>query len=152
MQHFIFFDPGPLREGELELVLTERLTSKVSPWSVPTYLFEMRRSGSAARIGRLSLRIGFIETILRYAGQVDYSVEPEHRGHHFAERACRLILPLARSHGITDLWITCSPDNPASIRTLENLGAKLIEIVTVPDDYPLPKGVLRKKSRYRLRI
>jgi tagatose 1,6-diphosphate aldolase len=101
-------------------------------------------------MGRLSLRIGFIETVVRYAGQVGYSVEPPFQGHHYAERACRLILPLARSHGLSELWITCAPDNLPSRRTLERLGMQLVETVTVPDDYPLPEGVSRQKCRYRM--
>jgi tagatose 1,6-diphosphate aldolase len=50
------------------------------------------------------------------------------------------------------LWITCNPDNTASRRTLDRLGAEFVEIVSVPDDYPLIAGTLRQKCRYRLEI
>jgi tagatose 1,6-diphosphate aldolase len=119
---------------------------------VPAYIFEMRHRDTHERMGRLSLRIGLIDTIVKFAGQVGYSVEPQFQGRHFAERAVRLILPLARQHGLTELWITCSPDNLASRRTLERLGARFIEELDVPKDYPLPEGAIRRKCRYRVEL
>jgi predicted acetyltransferase len=77
-------------------------------------------------------------------------VYPFARGHHYAERACRLLLPLARRHGIQPLWITCNPDNFPSRRTCERLGAKLVEIVAVPPRDPLYLRGDHEKCRYRL--
>ena len=37
----------------------------------------------------------------------------------------RLLLPLARRHGLQTVWITCNPDNWASRRTCELAGAEL---------------------------
>jgi tagatose 1,6-diphosphate aldolase len=54
-------------------------------------------------IGRIGLRVGWREAVIRYAGHVGYSVEPTHRGQRYAERACRLIVPLAKRHGMTSL-------------------------------------------------
>jgi tagatose 1,6-diphosphate aldolase len=79
-------------------------------------------------------------------------VLPVFRGHHYAERATRLLLPLARAHGMSELWITCSPNNPASRRTIERLGAGYVETVDVPTTYPLPDGEIRQKRRYRLEL
>ena len=39
-------------------------------------------------LGRIRLRVGWSEDVIRYAGQVGYVVEPAHRGHRYAERAC----------------------------------------------------------------
>ena len=77
-------------------------------------------------------------------------MDEPHRGHHVAERACRLVLPFATACGLSPVWITCGPDNPASARTLQRLGAELVEIVDVPADYPLPPGADRRKCRFRL--
>ena len=150
MEEFRFHSPGALLDGELELVLVDTLPAKVSPWAVPSYIFEMRHTQSQQRMGRVTLRIGSIDTIVKYAGQVGYSVDPPFRGHRFAERSVRLILPLAHKHGLSGVWITCSPDNVASRITLERLGAQFVEVIDVPDDYPLPEGAIRKKSRYRI--
>lgn len=148
---FRFLDVNPLRDGELELVLAERQPAEASIWGVPAYIFNMRNHLSGQKMGHISFRIGDRWNI-RYAGQIGYAVEEAFRGRRYAERSCRLLLPLVRRHGLHELWITCGPDNPASRRTLERLGAELIEVVEVPPGYPMPEGSIRHKCRYRLRL
>ena len=201
-RRFHFVDPGPLIDGELELVrpdpewfadllhatghpLTERdapnearTTRKqldhflrLAPWGnekgdkamgrVPQYHFWMRvrhdipppigTSLPPVRIaGAIGLRVGSTSSLEMYYGHFGYHVYPPARGHHYAERACRLLLPLARKHGLKTLWITCNPDNFASRRTCERLGAALVSIVPVPQDEPLYSKGEREKCRYRL--
>lgn len=55
--------------------------------------------------------------------------------------------PLARKHGLETLWITCNPDNVASSRTCESLGAEVVEKV----DPPRNKNAYRKGERQKLR-
>jgi RimJ/RimL family protein N-acetyltransferase len=100
--------------------------------------------------GSISLRIGHNLNLDRYLGHVGYHVLPPARGHHFAERAARLLLPIARAHGHRHLWITCNPDNLASRRTCQRLGAHFIDTVPIPKDNPLHSQGDRQKSRYRL--
>jgi len=85
-----------------------------------------------------------------YEGHLAYGVLPEFRGHHYAARACRLLLPLARSHGMTELWVTCNPDNWASRRTCELAGAVLVDTVDLPEDIDMYQEEERQKCRYRL--
>lgn len=146
---FEFLDFALPRDGDLRLVLAERMPAKSSPWGIPAYSFRMENSGGEY-LGRIRLRVGWSEDVIRYAGNVGYAVEPAHRGHRYAERACRLILPLAKRHGMTSLWITCQPDNARSRRTLERLGAELEGIFEVPPGYPLDAGMERKKMCFRL--
>ena len=100
--------------------------------------------------GGINLRIGNQFDLVTYHGQIGYHVYPPMRGNHYAERASRLLLPLARRHAINPLWITCNPDNFASRRTCERLGAKLVEIVPVPADNPLFARGETQKCRYRI--
>jgi tagatose 1,6-diphosphate aldolase len=102
--------------------------------------------------GGLSLRISDSHNTRMYYGHVGYNVFPPARGRHLAERGCRLVLPLARMHGFSELWITCNPENAASRRTCERLGASLIEMVDLPEDFPLYQRGERRKCRYRLDI
>jgi tagatose 1,6-diphosphate aldolase len=148
MPDFEFIDPGPLADGELELALVETKPGDPARQWLPNYVFEMRVAGHKA--GGINLRIGYTHNIVMYGGHIGYGVEPEFRGHHYAERACRLILPLAKAHGLDTIWITCNPDNIASRRTMERLGAELVEIVPLPEDNDQYARGDREKCRYRL--
>jgi predicted acetyltransferase len=148
---FEFLDVELPADGDLRLVLAERVSASNSPWGVPAYMFEMRGPGGEY-VGRIRLRVGWSEDVIRYAGHVGYAVEPEHRGRRYAERACRLILPVAKRHGMTELWITCQPDNRSSRRTLERLGAECVGVIDVPTEYPLDAGAERKKMCFRLEL
>lgn len=122
---------------------------------VPTYHFWMRDHRPAAPLtiaGGIGLRIGRTPDLELYFGHVGYHVYPPSRGQHFAARACHLLAPLAAAHGISPLWITCNPDNIASRRTCEYLGAALVDTVPVPTDHPLYQRGERMKCRYRLDI
>lgn len=199
-RRFEFYDPGPLVDGELELVPPQPrwvdevlqacrhpLTVRDAPYEarlnrdileyflanapygrdpgdasrgrVPTYHFWMLlRHGPdgpacapPVRIaGGVGLRIGSGPTLELYYGHFGYHVYPPARGHHYAERSCRLLLPLARRHGLRTLWITCNPDNLASRRTCQRLGGSYVETVPVPDADPLYARGETEKCRYRL--
>jgi len=200
-RRFQFLDPGPLIDGELELVApdphwfddlllscghpltaalapNEARTSRkqleqflrVAPWGrepsdtsagrVPQYHFWMRVRRDAGVptsklppvpiAGGIGLRIGKTRNIEMYYGHFGYHVYPPARGRRYAERSCRLLMPLARRHGLKTLWITCNPDNYASRRTCERLGGVLVSIVAVPDDDPLYARGEREKCRYRI--
>lgn len=193
---FRFMEPGPLIDGELELVapderwvdpmlasashpacagderaehttrqvLTELLRAAPAGHHpgdllrnrVPAYTFWMRLrtfDGYAPPVpmaGTISLRVGHSRDVEQYFGHIGYNVLPPARGRHFAERACRLMLPLARMHGMKTIWITCNPDNLPSRRTCERLGAKMIEVVPLPPGNALYQRGERQKCRYRL--
>ena len=100
--------------------------------------------------GSISLRLGHNQNLDYYLGHIGYHVLPPARGRHFAQRACQLLLPLARLHGHKHLWITCNPDNLASRRTCEHLGAVFFETVNVPREKALYSQGDRQKCRYRL--
>jgi predicted acetyltransferase len=119
----------------------------------PSYHFWMRwHDGQVVIAGGLGFRISDSASIELYYGHIGYHVYPPARGHHFAERACRLLFPLARSHGMRQLWITCNPDNLASRRTCERLGGVLIETVAVPRSEPLYQRGEREKCRFRIEL
>ena len=147
---FTFCDPGALGDGDLELRLEQTVMDTSGDEVLPTYRFRLVNVTDRVDMGGINLRIGNGENLVRYRGHVGYSVDPQHRGRGYAARACRLILPLAAHHGLSPLWITCDPDNVASRRTCERLGAKLIEIVTVPAGTEAYRAGARQKYRYRL--
>ena len=46
------------------------------------------------------------------------------RGHRYAARSCRLLLPLAAAHGLKVVWLTVDPKNVPSQRTGKIIGAR----------------------------
>lgn len=147
---FAFHDPGKLIDGELELILVDQVPARPLDNYVPAYRFNMRINGSETDIGQIDLRVGDSLHLRMYGGHIGYMVKPEYRGHHYASRACRLLYPLARSHGMQTLWITCNPDNYASRRTAELAGGQFVEIVVLPEDVDMYHEGERQKCRYRV--
>lgn len=119
-------------------------------WPAPWYAFAILVDGSEA--GGIRLRVGNSELFCLWAGHIGFNVEPNFRGHRVAERATRLVLPLARFHALNPVWLTCNPDNVASQITLRRLGAEFVETVFVPPDYAVFEPTATQKQRYRLQI
>jgi len=149
---FRFLKPGVLISADLELALVSKKAGNHRRDTVPGYVFEMRLAGTRRRIGQIDLRIGNTERIVMYGGHVGYNVDEEHRGHRYAARSIPLLFPLAKSHGLSTLWITCNPDNIASRRTCEIAGGEFVEIVDLPKDSNLYQAGERQKCRYRFDI
>ena len=137
-----------LADNELVLNLIDRTFS--SPGRIPPYRYEMLDGD--ARVGNATLRAGLNDYLEKYAGNIGYGVEWEHRGKRYAARACRLLFALARLHEMSLLWITCNPENVASRRTCEIVGGELVDIVDVPPVIDLYREGDRQKCRYRVRL
>jgi len=146
----IYIALGQLQERELLLVLEHYLPADPEREWVPAYHFSMVHRDSIAVMGSINLRIGNTDRLLLYRGQIGYSVKPEFRGHRYAARIIRLLVPLAARHQLNPLWITCDPDNLTSRRTCELAGAKLVEIVDIPPDEEMYQRGIRQKCRYKL--
>jgi len=143
-----FHDPGVLIDDELTLVLREKRPAG-GRWA-PSYTFDMVHARTGRRMGSISLRIGEDKHLTHYAGHIGYGVESAFRGHRYAARSCKLLLPLALKHQINPVWITVNPDNTPSRRTCEIIGARMVEIVDLPPDTDMYKRGERRKCRYRV--
>lgn len=115
------------------------------------YDFMMTLHGKRKEIGRISLRVGESPCIY-YFGHIGYHVDPPYRGHHFARRACRLLIPLMRREGKRSVVITTDPDNMPSRRTCEGLGCELERIVDVPEEIRRRWEISAVKCRYIWRL
>lgn len=118
---------------------------------VPAYLFDIiLRNGMP--IGQIDLRLGNTPLLVQYGGHVGYGIRRGFRGNSYAAEACELLRPIAIESGFSELWITCNPDNAASIRTCEKIGAQYIERVNVPRSSELWQRGDREKLRYLWKI
>lgn len=143
-----FLELRELVDGELCLVLEELYPGDTELEWAPAYRFAITVRGQ--KVGQIELRLSDSDFVVRFAGQVGYSVEPLHRGNRFAARALRLLLPLARRHGFSCLWATVDPANWASRRSCEIAGATLAGIVDLPEHCEMYRRGDRQRCRYRL--
>ena len=147
---FDSFDSGRLLDHDLVLGLVETSPGNATITYVPAYTFIVRLVDRSVDLGRIVLRVGNTDHVLLCAGHLGYTGHPEHCGHRYAARACRLLVPLARRHGLRALWVTCNPENTASRRTCELAGGKLVEVMSLPEDTELYQRGERRTCRNRI--
>lgn len=116
----------------------------------PFYQFSMQCGVEV--VGVIHLRVGDHPSLSSYLGHIGYEVFPNFRGRSYAQRATQLLLPLAKLNHMKELWITCNPDNLASKRTCEKLGAVYVNTISVPTDSPMYAAGDRLKRRYHIRL
>ncbi len=114
---------------------------------VPYYHFRILLA-DGTDVGHINFRVGQTLHVRFCAGHIGFGISEDHRGNGYALQACRALAPFVRSL-YESVTITCDPDNVASIRTLEKLGAKYIDTVDVPVDDPGYDHGARIKRRYQ---
>ena len=138
--------PSHLTSGEVTLHFSHIIPGDPARDFVPSYHFRITVAG--LDIGHISLRIGDTEHVRQSAGHIGFEIAAPHRGHRFALQACRALSPFAASFRRPFL-LTCDPDNPASRRTIELLGATFIDEVPVPPNDPHYARGSRTKLRFQ---
>ena len=141
--------PGILRKDAIELHLHEITDAMPEKGYVPAYHFNIVLAGSPIKIGHTMFRIGYTNDLVWYCGHIGYGIDIEHRGHGYAAQSCLLLRNLAKYHGIDVVSLTCNPDNIASRRTCEKIGAELLGIVSLPEYLEMFQLGDREKCRYR---
>lgn len=136
-----------LADGPMTLQIAEKIPAGAD--GLPFYYYDVLVDGQPA--GKISLRIG-ANFHTYYNGNIGYEVDEPFRGRGCARAACRIILPAARCHGMTSLYLTCAESNIASYRTIEGLGAELLEIREVPREYFAWREGMERQRIYRLTL
>lgn len=133
----------------LTLELFKTLPGRPELLHLPTRCYRLLRGGE--QVGTLELRVGKNEATL-WSGNVAYTVFPPHRGRGYAAQGCRLLLEEARTLGMGELLITCSPENLASQKTCLALGAQDLGEEEVPPWHELRKSGKRRVRRFLVKI
>jgi tagatose 1,6-diphosphate aldolase len=138
--------PENLSAGEVELRFDGIVPGDPSRQFVPYYHFRIM-SADGSDVGYINFRVGDTDHVRLIAGHIGFEVHESFRGHGYARQACNAIAPLVRTVYETVL-ITCNPDNFASRRTIERLGAVFInEVAVPPHELAFQRGI-RSKLRY----
>ena len=87
--------------------------------------------------------------ILTYAGQIGYMVKEEYRGKRYATNALKAALPHCFQY-FQSIFVTCDPDNIASIKTIESVPFKFHGIKKIPKTNIMYRLGMRKKRLYEL--
>ena len=136
-----------ITQGNMTLRLTEK--NPCGKMQIPYYCYDIFVDD--AFVGKINIRIGD-NFYTYYSGHIGYEVNEEMRGHGYARRACGLVLDVARSHGMSRIYLACKEDNAASYRTIEKLGGSLLEICDVPKEHFLWFEGIEKRRVYQLNL
>jgi|GEM_PF-547965 len=99
---------------------------------LPFYFYDIY-DGQNARVGKISIRIGD-NFHSYYNGHIGYEVDEPYCGKKHSLHASRLVLQVARAHGMERIYITSEASNAASRRMIELLGAALVEVTPIPPE------------------
>ena len=102
-------------------------------------------------VGKISVRIGH-NFHSYYNGHIGYEIFEEYRGSGYACKACRLALDVARFHNMDFIYLACAESNIASYKTIEKLGAELVEICDVPREYFAWREGMERRRIYKLEL
>lgn len=138
--------PTPLASGEVSLQFAGLVPGDASAGLVPYYHFRILHS-DGTDVGHINFRVGDTDHVRLYAGHIGFQIHESSRGHAYAEAACRALGPYIRSVH-PEVVITCDPENHASRRTIERLGARFLEELAVPPTDVAYRGGARRKRRY----
>ena len=136
-----------IASGAMTLQITEKVPA--GPDGLPFYFYDILVNGVS--VGKISIRIGTTFHTY-YNGNIGYEIDEPHRGRGYARATCRMVLNTARYHGMTSLYLTCAESNTASCRTIEGLGAELLEICEVPREYFAFREGMERQRIYRLAL
>jgi len=139
--------PEDLSFGQVRLHFARIIPGDPAQDFVPMYHFRILLA-DGSDIGHLNFRVGDTQHVQICAGHIGFEIQAKFRGHGYAFEACRAVAPFVRTI-YNSVIITCTPDNQASKRTIERLGASFVDEVPVPEHDPHYKRGSRISRRYR---
>jgi len=138
--------PALITGKEVDLLFDSILPGNALYGFVPYYHF-LIRSPEQVITGHINFKVGMTDHVLYCAGHIGYEISEPFRGRSFALHACRALAPFVATI-YNSVILTAAPQNRASIRTIEKLGAVFLDLHAVPESDPnFAKGI-REKLRY----
>lgn len=145
---FAFKSFAKVKTNVIELSLAKTNPASQHKHWIPYYHFFILKNG--VHIGYINFRVGNTSAILEYDGHIGYFVQEKYRGYCAAYHASTLLLPFIRDHGFKSIVMTCHPNNIASTKTIEHLGATFQchrEFPYVANDHDKEKNIFLLKLK-----
>ena len=139
------------RDEELLMVLSPEDVRDPELGIEDGYTFDIFLRKPRRRVGYVSLRLGE-SPALYYLGHIGYRIDAPYRGHGYAAKACRMLIPFMRQLNLKSVYITANPENTPSRKTCEKIGCALESIASVPSAYRAVCAGAAYKCRYILRV
>ena len=122
-------------ESWLEILRRMENPDTIPAGSVSSNTYLAVRISDDRLVGIIDLRHHIDHPILGvWGGHMGYTVRPSERGHGYAREILRLNLENCRNRGMKKILITCSPNNPASEKTILANGGGFEKQVLVDGD------------------
>jgi tagatose 1,6-diphosphate aldolase len=141
--------PSEIVDGDLALRLNAlRPANPAAHWA-GAMVFDIVERPTGQVVGGIHLRLADTQDLVLHGGHVGYAVDPPFRGHRYAARAVKMLLPIARQAGMEVVWITCDPANVASRRTLEIAGGEYVDTLDIAPWSRMYEKGFRQVCRFR---
>jgi predicted acetyltransferase len=133
VEHFLhYYEEGMSLSRYLDVLEERERGVNLPPNHVPsTFLFAFENHRI---VGRVAIRHRLTDALMRAGGHIGFIVVPEFRRQGHATAILRLALQIAHDKlGLHRVLVTCDDDNIGSIKTIENNGGVLEDVVRRPD-------------------
>lgn len=109
-------------EKWLEHIKNCRANQTMPKGWVPSTVYFAIGQQSKGIIGVVDIRHTLNKELLKYGGNIGYSIRPSLRGRGYAAQMLKLALERCKEMGITKVMISCDQKNIPSARTIERCG------------------------------